>query len=154
MCLLCLADVLRDDIDEAVKKRRLQEVIDTFHAVAAQKNAEEIGNTHLVLVEGVRKLDYHTNCCKTSRKSDTVLKGRSDTAKKVIFPDTQLPDLRKGALANAKPGDYVIVRITGSTGMTLTGEAVGITSMVDWYTRFRQGNELESAKEAIARTIE
>lgn len=57
MCQPYLVDVLRDDIDEATKKRRLQEVIDTFHAVAAQKNAEEIGKTHLVLVEGVLAID-------------------------------------------------------------------------------------------------
>jgi hypothetical protein len=37
-----------------------------------------------------------------------------------------------------KPGDYVIVHIKASTGRTLTGEAVGITSLSDWHTKLHQ----------------
>jgi hypothetical protein len=43
---------LEDDVLEADKKRRLQEVIGTYRRVAAENNKGEIGRVHLVLVEG------------------------------------------------------------------------------------------------------
>jgi len=44
----------RDDVPLDVKKRRLQEVIDTFYTTLASKSSHDVGTQHLVLVEGVR----------------------------------------------------------------------------------------------------
>ena len=44
----------RDDVPLDVKKRRLQEVIDTFYTTLASKSFHDVGTQHLVLVEGVR----------------------------------------------------------------------------------------------------
>ena len=44
---------IRDDVPEEVKQRRLSEVIATFHATARVKAQQEVGKTHVVLVEGV-----------------------------------------------------------------------------------------------------
>lgn len=43
----------RDDVPADVKQRRLQEVIDTFNKHCLENNKKEVGNYHLVLVEGV-----------------------------------------------------------------------------------------------------
>eukprot|EP01125_Pyxidicula_operculata_P000583 TRINITY_DN10586_c0_g1_i1.p1 TRINITY_DN10586_c0_g1~~TRINITY_DN10586_c0_g1_i1.p1 ORF type:complete len:569 (-),score=119.29 TRINITY_DN10586_c0_g1_i1:69-1775(-) len=109
---------LQDDVPEDVKKQRLAEVIDTFYKGLATKNEKEIGNLHLVLVEG------------TSRKSDADLAGRSDTNKKVVFSQRMIPDLRFNPPTESipSPGDYVIVKITSSSGVALIGEPVAITT--------------------------
>lgn len=44
-----------DDVPQVVKQERLQEVIQTFRAGAAQRNKLEVGKLHLVLVEGPSK---------------------------------------------------------------------------------------------------
>jgi len=92
----------RDDVPEAIKKRRLTEVIRLQSGIALERNRAEIGRMHTVLVEG------------TSRRSAEQLRGRTDTNKMVVF-DRQ----------NYVRGQYVDVRITGCTSATLMGEAVG-----------------------------
>lgn len=42
-----------DDVEEDVKKRRLEEVIEAFRAGAAENNARLIGTQQLALIEGV-----------------------------------------------------------------------------------------------------
>ena len=42
---------LHDDVPEEIKKSRLQEVIKTFHSIAAQRNKRFIGSKQLVIVE-------------------------------------------------------------------------------------------------------
>jgi len=91
----------RDDVPEAIKKRRLTEVIRLQSGIALERNRAEIGRVHTVLVEG------------TSRRSAEQLRGRTDTNKMVVF-DRQ----------NYVRGQYVDVRITGCTSATLMGEAV------------------------------
>ena len=44
---------MKDDVPEAVKKRRLDELIQTFHSIAAVENKRFIGTEQLVLVESV-----------------------------------------------------------------------------------------------------
>eukprot|EP01126_Amoeba_proteus_P053608 TRINITY_DN6542_c0_g1_i1.p1 TRINITY_DN6542_c0_g1~~TRINITY_DN6542_c0_g1_i1.p1 ORF type:complete len:384 (+),score=89.25 TRINITY_DN6542_c0_g1_i1:751-1902(+) len=154
---------LVDDVPEEVKKRRLQEVISTYHSVLALKNISEIGMSHLVLVEG------------TSRRSSTMAKGRSDTGKKIIFPITSLPIFYleddeysspsspsppptsvpttpspppppttasptaplPTSYRESKPGDYVVVHVTGSNGVTLHGRGLGIIRMADWENLYK-----------------
>jgi tRNA A37 methylthiotransferase MiaB len=73
---------LQDDVPEAVKQRRLQEVIATFREGAAARNAAEVGRLHLVLVEGPAR-----------RSSAEVpqVSGRTDTYKRVVLPDAAVP---------------------------------------------------------------
>lgn len=98
-----------DDVPEEVKKRRLQEIIDTHRNFSAMNNQSEIGRTHLVLVENV------------SKRSDQQLSGRTDTNKVVIF-DRQ----------TYNPGDYVEVMITDSTSATLFGKPIRKTSILEF----------------------
>lgn len=88
-----------DDVPEELKKSRLQEVIylQKKHSLAHNKNM--IGETVEVLVE------------KFSKKSNEDLAGRDNRINMVVFP--------KG---NAKPGDYVKVKITDCTSNVLLGE--------------------------------
>ena len=93
---------LTDDVPLAVKKRRLQEVIDLQTQVSNDLNLMDVGNTYKVLIEG------------TSKRSDTDWKGRNSQNKMVIFP----------RVAGTRPGDYVRVRISSATSATLLGEQV------------------------------
>eukprot|EP01130_Rhizamoeba_saxonica_P018684 TRINITY_DN9433_c0_g1_i1.p1 TRINITY_DN9433_c0_g1~~TRINITY_DN9433_c0_g1_i1.p1 ORF type:complete len:573 (-),score=141.96 TRINITY_DN9433_c0_g1_i1:37-1755(-) len=109
---------LKDDVPEDVKKERLNEVISTFHRIAIDKGTEEVGKTHIVLIDGY------------SKRSDDDLRGRTDTNKKVIFPNKPIPDMTNNETPReAQPGDYVIVNITDSKGLTLMGKPVGITTL-------------------------
>ncbi len=98
-----------DDVPEEVKKRRLQEIIDTHRTYSAINNQAEIGKTHLVLVENV------------SKRSDQQLSGRTDTNKVVIFD--------RGSF---NPGDYVEVLITDSTSATLFGKPIRKSSILEF----------------------
>lgn len=48
---------MNDDVTGETKKKRLQELIDTFHSIAAIRNKRFIGTHQLVLVENVRTAD-------------------------------------------------------------------------------------------------
>ena len=54
---------MTDDVPEEVKKARLQELITTFHSIAAARNQRFIGSEQLVLVE---KVNLHSNINTTS----------------------------------------------------------------------------------------
>jgi tRNA-2-methylthio-N6-dimethylallyladenosine synthase len=95
-----------DGVPEAVKKRRLTEIIELQTQIAHERNQAEIGRTHTVLVEG------------TSKRSDEQFFGRTDTNKVVVF------DRR-----DYQPGDYVNVRITDATAATLLGTPLGATTL-------------------------
>lgn len=92
---------LPDDVPEAVKARRLEEIIHLQNKISHQKNKEDVGNTFEVLAEGV------------SKKSEQMLFGRSSQNKVVVFP-----------AENTWKGDLVTVRITGCTQTTLIGHLV------------------------------
>jgi tRNA A37 methylthiotransferase MiaB len=118
---------MQDDIPLDVKKRRLNEVIQTFHAQLREKNKSEIGRRHLVLVEG------------NSRKSDTQLVGRSDTNKKVVFDPIPLPLLSsivsksgEASKEDVKVKDYVIVHVDTANGQTLVGRAIAKTTLQEY----------------------
>ena len=74
-----------DDVPDDVKKRRLQEVINTFRQKIQKKNEKlEMGKLHLVLVEG--------ESTKQSTDTVVVLKGRTDTNKRCSFEARPLVD--------------------------------------------------------------
>ena len=92
---------LPDDVPEDVKIRRLNELIMVQNENSARANHAEVGNIREVLVEG------------PSKRSREQLCGRTEQNKMVVFD--------KG---NHHIGEFVKVRITGSTSATLLGEAV------------------------------
>lgn len=91
-----------DDVPEEIKSRRLTEVIETQMARGAERIRSYVGQTHRVLIEGI------------SKKSDDHYFGRISQNAVVVFPKPE----------DVKPGQYIHVQITGSTAVTLTGEAV------------------------------
>ena len=92
---------LPDDIPEEVKIRRLNEIIALQNRLSAEANARCVGKTYEVLVEGV------------SKRSRDQLFGRTEQNRVVVFDR-----------GNHHIGDFVNVRITGSSSATLKGEAV------------------------------
>jgi len=88
-----------DDVPEAVKKQRLQEVV-ALHRIQSLKSMErEVGKTVRVLIEG------------NSKKSDDHWAGRSDNNKVVVFP-------KDGVLVK---GSYADVAVESCTAGTLIG---------------------------------
>jgi tRNA-2-methylthio-N6-dimethylallyladenosine synthase len=90
-----------DDIPEAIKQRRLQEMIEVRLKHSLARNQRAVGKVHKVLVEG------------PSKKNEAEFCGRNDQNKVVIFP--------KG---NATKGDYVNVLVTECSSGTLRGKVV------------------------------
>jgi tRNA-2-methylthio-N6-dimethylallyladenosine synthase len=87
-----------DQIDESVKRERIEGLIDVVQRCAAARNCERIGRIEEVLVEG------------PSRTDATVLRGRTRRNTTVNFSGT------------AAAGKLVPVRIDGATSTTLRGE--------------------------------
>ncbi len=90
-----------DDVPDEVKGRRLAEIIDLQSELSAECNRRDVGKEFTILVEGV------------SKRSDDKLFGRTSQNRVVIFD-------RGGH----RPGEYLRVRVTGSTSATLTGEVI------------------------------
>ncbi|GMH93830.1 hypothetical protein TrST_g2592 [Triparma strigata] len=98
---------MEDDVEEKVKGRRLEEVIEVFRRnVQAKNEEEEMGQERVVLVEGTAK---------RSTAENRTLTGRTDGNKRVVFGDG----------CGAKAGGYVKVRINEVRGHTLRGEEIG-----------------------------
>jgi len=91
----------KDDIDEEVKGRRLQEIIDLQQELSYQSNLKDIGKTFEVLVENI------------SKKSKEEMSGRNSQNKVVVFP-----------AQHHKQGDYVQVEVISCTTATLRGKVV------------------------------
>ena len=92
---------LIDDIPEAEKTRRLEEIIALQGQIALENNRKEVGKTFEVLVEG------------ESHRSKEQLFGRNSQNKVIVF------DRR-----DAQPGQYLQVKVTDCTAATLKGEIV------------------------------
>ena len=89
---------LADDIDDAEKTRRLNELIALQGRIALENNREEIGREYEVLVEG------------ESHRSKERLFGRNSQNKVLVFDR-----------GNAVPGTYRKVKVTDCTAATLLG---------------------------------
>ena len=96
-----------DDIPDAVKGRRLQEIIDAQKVSSAERMAGYVGQVHEVLIEGV------------SKRSSEHLFGRNSQNSIVIVP-RHLDDIE------LRPGMFVHARISSSTAGSLQGEVTGI----------------------------
>ncbi|MDE0791383.1 MAG: tRNA (N6-isopentenyl adenosine(37)-C2)-methylthiotransferase MiaB [Schleiferiaceae bacterium] len=92
---------LEDDVPLAVKKRRLQEIIDLQQVHSAERNAANVGQVVEVLIEGY------------SKRSDKDVFGRTSQNAVAVFP-------KKHHL----PGDLVSVLIRSSTAATLLGDSI------------------------------
>lgn len=92
---------LQDDISEAEKTRRLEEIIALQGEIALENNKQEIGRRYEVLVEG------------ESHRSKEQLFGRNSQNKVIVF-DRE----------NVQPGEYVTVEVTDCTAATLKGKLV------------------------------
>ena len=91
----------KDDIPEAIKKRRLSEVIDVQNQISQKKNATRVGQTFEVLIE------------RSAKKSKDDFMGRTDQNITTIFPKE-----------NYQVGDRVKVRIERSTTTSLIGKVI------------------------------
>ena len=92
---------LPDDVPEDVKIRRLNEMIALQNELSAESYRKDVGQVYEVLVEG------------TSKRSREQLFGRTPQNKVVVFDR-----------GRHRTGDYVRVRITGSSSATLQGVEV------------------------------
>ena len=92
-----------DDIPEAEKTRRLNEIIALQTELSLACNQKYVGRTVEVLVEGV------------SEKRGRQYIGRNPQNKVVLFEPTE---------AVVRPGDYMQVRVTRCSAVTLLGELV------------------------------
>lgn len=92
---------LPDDVPEEVKIRRLNEVIAMQNHLSGEANAQCIGKTYEVLVEGV------------SKRSREQLFGRTEQNRVVVFDR-----------GTHRIGDFVMVKITETSSATLKGEEV------------------------------
>lgn len=90
-----------DDIPEAIKTRRIAEIVAKQREHSLLANQKQVGNIDKVLVEGV------------SKKSQDEMCGRNGKNSMVVFP--------KG---DFEIGQYITVKITSCTSATLLGEVV------------------------------
>jgi tRNA-2-methylthio-N6-dimethylallyladenosine synthase len=86
-----------DQVADEVKHERLERLVEVVQRVAAERNAERVGLTDEVLVEG------------PSRTDSALLRGRTRRNTTVNFT------------GSAAPGDLVQVEISGSSSTTLRG---------------------------------
>ena len=90
---------LQDDIPEAEKTRRLEEIIALQGQIALENNRREVGKIYEVLVEG------------ESHRSKERLFGRNSQNKVIVFDRHDV-----------MPGQYVKVKVVDCTAATLLGE--------------------------------
>jgi tRNA-2-methylthio-N6-dimethylallyladenosine synthase len=90
-----------DDVPEAIKKRRLAEIVALQNQLSLQSNKRDLGKVYQVLIEG------------NSKRSEDQWMGRNSQNKVVVFGKTVAKSLQ--------PGDYVNVKITDCTQATLLG---------------------------------
>lgn len=91
----------KDDISLEVKKRRLNDIIQKQTGHSLERNKEDVGKSHRVLIEGF------------SKRSQLYLQGRNTANKVVVFPAN-----------NYQKGQYVNVLVEECTGATLIGKAI------------------------------
>ena len=92
-----------DDIPLETKKSRLAEIIDKQSELSLERNRLDVGKEQVILIDGA------------SKKSGDELRGRNSANKVVIVTSEGL-----------QQGDYVRVKITGSSRGTLFGSVLEI----------------------------
>ncbi len=96
-----------DDVPEAVKKRRLTEIVNLQNRLSAESNQQDLGKTFTVLIEG------------DSKRSADDWMGRTSQNKVAVFPKSG---------GNFKKGDYVKVLVDNCTQATLLGRIIPANS--------------------------
>jgi tRNA-2-methylthio-N6-dimethylallyladenosine synthase len=102
---------LPDDVPNEVKNRRLNELLNHQLQIASRRYAERLGLTMEVLVEGMAKNQNMIKEGQTGR----VWTGRTSCNRVVNFIDHS----NRNYL-----GQFLMVKITGSTSLSLSGELV------------------------------
>ena len=95
---------MKDDVPEATKKRRLQDIVDLQRVHSEIRTKEWLNKTVEVLIE------------KESKKSNAQWSGRTPQSIVAVFP--------KG---DYRVGEFVNVKITNCTSATLIGEAISLS---------------------------
>ena len=95
---------MADDIDEATKTARIDEIVRLQTDISLKKNQADIGKTFEILVEG------------ESKKSNEEWMGRTDGSKTVIFPRGEF-----------KVGDYISVKVNRANSATLFGTVESVS---------------------------
>ena len=98
------AATMPDQVPEAVKRERMERLVEAVQRIAARRNAARVGLVEDVLVEG------------PSRTDPTLLRGRTRRNTTVNFS------------GEADPGDLVPVRIEASTSTTLRGSIASLVA--------------------------
>jgi tRNA-2-methylthio-N6-dimethylallyladenosine synthase len=93
-----------DDVPDAVKKKRLQEIVALQNRLSRASNETDLGKTFKVLIEG------------DSKRSDKDWMGRNTQNKVIVFPKEHY---------TLKKGDYVEVTVHDCTQATLLGRIKG-----------------------------
>jgi len=108
-------EMFEDDIPEDVKRRRNNEMLDLQNAISAEDNAQFIGSSVSVLVEGPSKAALKSGRDSTASDSSLAqqLMGRSECDRIVVFQGN--PRL---------VGSTVDVSVSDCTSTTLIGEIV------------------------------
>lgn len=99
------AKKMPDDVPHAIKKRRLQEIIDLQQEHSLYRTQQHLGKIEEVLIEG------------TSKKNPNEWKGRNTQNTVIVF-----------AKGDYKLGDFVNVKVEDCTSATLRGTAVGYSN--------------------------
>ncbi|XP_022123723.2 CDK5RAP1-like protein [Pieris rapae] len=108
----------KDDVPEQIKKARHYRMVELYRRKCEEINRKEIGNHHLVLVEGI------------APKSGKIL-GRNEFYLKVLFDQKEIP--ASEGRRQVKPGDYVSVRINEARASVFHGEALCHSSIEEFY---------------------
>ena len=98
----------KDDVPEAIKKKRLQEIVEIQSKLSLESNKKDVGKIFKVLVEG------------DSKRSDKDWMGRNSQNKVIVFPKENYDPITIGL----KKGDYVDVQVNDCTQATLIGKIV------------------------------
>lgn len=99
------AAAMPDQVPDTVKGERLERLVDLVQRIASERNAERIGSTEEVLVEG------------SSRTDAALLRGRTRRNTTVNFEGV------------AAPGDLVHVHIDAATSTTLRGRDMSLVAL-------------------------
>lgn len=127
---------MNDNVPEPVKLKRLQEVIDAFHATVKSRSARLVGTIQCILVEG------------TSRRSAERLSGRTDGNRRAMFDAVPIPVLNldgKDDMRVPVPGDYVAVEVESARALSLQCRPLGITTLTEFHNVYRSGLRVTDA---------
>jgi MiaB/RimO family radical SAM methylthiotransferase len=136
---------MEDNVPEEVKKRRLQEVVDTFRTTVEAKSKADLGTYQLVLIEGKSR---------RSKEDAVQWSGRNDGNKTVIVCENasdivgvpaSISEMERLGNSAPKvrigPGDYVMVKVVETGPNTLKALPVARSSIMEFHKYILNQNE-------------